>query len=204
MKDTIMLDLDGVIRHWSDVEVNNAERELGIAVGTLYSFASSQELSSLATIGAISHDEWCGRIRTALSSEYDENIAEQLVSAWYTASCEIDFTLLDKIKRLAPMSKLVLVTNATSRLTADLDKVNLLSRFDVVVNSSTIGVAKPDPKFFEKALALSESQAAHTVFVDDKLSNVHAASSLGIESFHHQSVVDTLEFIRKRFTSTAV
>ncbi|MFT4518131.1 MAG: putative hydrolase of the HAD superfamily [Halioglobus sp.] len=54
--------------------------------------------------------------------------------------------------------------------------------FDFVVDSCEVGVRKPDPRIFEKALAqLGEITAAETVFLDDFQPNVDAARALGLK-----------------------
>jgi epoxide hydrolase-like predicted phosphatase len=53
--------------------------------------------------------------------------------------------------------------------------------FEVIVDSSEVGVRKPDPRIFELALArLGGVEPAHALFLDDAPSNVAAAEKLGI------------------------
>ncbi len=53
--------------------------------------------------------------------------------------------------------------------------------FEVVIDSSEVGVRKPDPRIFELALAqLGGIAPHHTVFLDDYPGNVEAAVRLGI------------------------
>ena len=55
--------------------------------------------------------------------------------------------------------------------------------FDFVVDSSTVGVRKPDRRIFEIALEqLDGISAENTVFLDDYQANVDAARSLGMQS----------------------
>ena len=46
--------------------------------------------------------------------------------------------------------------------------------------SHEVGLRKPDPAIYRKALALSETRAEETVFVDDLQPNVDAAAKLGM------------------------
>jgi len=46
----------------------------------------------------------------------------------------------------------VLTTNATSRLTSDLNCLAVTDYFDRVVNSSEIGCIKPEPEYFLHAI----------------------------------------------------
>ncbi|NER84299.1 MAG: HAD family hydrolase [Leptolyngbya sp. SIO1D8] len=154
MKDTILIDFDGVIRHWSGTEVKDAEHRLGLDSGTLFSWAFSPPLLLPAITGIISHEEWSERVKAKLTHLYGEAISSQLISTWQAASWEINTDFLRDLKQLTSTFKLVLVTNATSRLDSDLSKAGLESAFDAVVNSSKIHVAKPELKFFEKARSL--------------------------------------------------
>jgi len=53
--------------------------------------------------------------------------------------------------------------------------------FDFVVDSSSVGVRKPDPRIFEMALAqLPDVSPAEVVFLDDYPANVDAARELGL------------------------
>ncbi|MEM7063468.1 MAG: HAD-IA family hydrolase [Cyanobacteria bacterium P01_B01_bin.77] len=200
LKDTILIDFDGVLRHWVGAEVDDAERALGLASGTLFSLAFSHELLFPAITGEVTHEQWHERVKSKLVQMHTDNVAGKLIKAWNEANWEIDFELLQGLKQLAPTCQYVLVTNATSRLDADLKKASLTSAFNVVVNSSKIGVAKPERLFFHQALSVAGSQACSSVLIDDSLENVNAAHSMGIESIHHQNVADTLEFIRKQCT----
>ena len=200
LKDTILIDFDRVLRHWVGSEINDAENELGLASGTLFSLAFSHELLLPAITGEVTHGQWHQRVRSKLAQIHNDNVASKLVKAWNEATWEIDFNMLQDLKRLAPTCQHVLVTNATSRLDADLKKTGLTSAFNVVVNSSKIGVAKPDLLFFRKALSVAGSQAFRSVFIDDNLDNVNAARSMGIDSIHHQDVFDTLEYIQRQCT----
>jgi 2-haloacid dehalogenase len=56
-----------------------------------------------------------------------------------------------------------------------------LERFDGLVISGKIGLAKPDPRIFSHLLETHGLAAADVVFVDDKAQNVEAARALGID-----------------------
>ena len=55
--------------------------------------------------------------------------------------------------------------------------------FDFVVDSSSVGFRKPDPRIFEIALGhLGELAPHEIVFLDDYQANVDAARSLGLQA----------------------
>lgn len=54
------------------------------------------------------------------------------------------------------------------------------SLFGVAVYSCEIGLAKPDPAYFEKAVAMIGAPAEQVLFVDDKQENVEGARTAGL------------------------
>jgi putative hydrolase of the HAD superfamily len=67
-----------------------------------------------------------------------------------------------------------------------------LSRFDVLVWSYQLGIAKPDPEIYFYALKKLGTQPAETLFVDDKAENVDAAIALGMKGL----IFSTVEKLR--------
>ena len=63
--------------------------------------------------------------------------------------------------------RLVVVSNANGTLRAHLDRLDMTSRFDVVLDSADEGVEKPDPRFFEIALEKSGARKETTIHVGD-------------------------------------
>jgi epoxide hydrolase-like predicted phosphatase len=53
--------------------------------------------------------------------------------------------------------------------------------FDVVVDSSEVGMRKPDPAIFQHTLDLLSAEAERSVFLDDFAGNIAAAGRLGIK-----------------------
>jgi epoxide hydrolase-like predicted phosphatase len=54
--------------------------------------------------------------------------------------------------------------------------------FSVVVDSSEVGMRKPDPRIYELTCELIGVEPAAAVFLDDNAENIAASTSLGIES----------------------
>jgi epoxide hydrolase-like predicted phosphatase len=65
--------------------------------------------------------------------------------------------------------------------------------FDFVVDSSSVGVRKPDPRIFEIALAhLEDIAPGEAVFLDDYQANVDAARKLGLQAITVGSDLDVV------------
>jgi putative hydrolase of the HAD superfamily len=63
--------------------------------------------------------------------------------------------------------RLVVVSNANGTLRRHMDRLDLSRRFDHVLDSADEGVEKPDPRFFEIALARSGAVRDTTIHVGD-------------------------------------
>jgi putative hydrolase of the HAD superfamily len=60
------------------------------------------------------------------------------------------------------------------------DIVDVMSRFHVVVESSKVGVRKPEPRFYEIACDLLAVEPADCVFLDDLGINLKPAKAMGM------------------------
>lgn len=200
MKDTILIDFDGVIRHWSNSEIEKAEELTDVGKGALLSVAFAPEFLSPAVHGEITHEEWVERVKNELENRYNHSAALELMSGWKKASWNTDKKLMKELRKVAPQCQLVLVTNATTKLAADIHVSDLDSELDIVVSSAQIGSAKPSLSFYQSALSMANTNAIKSIFIDDSLLNVEAAISLGIDSIQHLDNADTIKFVRQKCT----
>jgi putative hydrolase of the HAD superfamily len=60
------------------------------------------------------------------------------------------------------------------------DVADVMARFDHVVESSKVGVRKPEPEFYELACELLEVSPAECVFLDDLGINLKPAAAMGM------------------------
>ncbi|MCL3776881.1 MULTISPECIES: HAD-IA family hydrolase [unclassified Actinomyces] len=56
---------------------------------------------------------------------------------------------------------------------------------DLDAYSCTLGVAKPDPRYFETVLRLAGVSAHEALFVDDSAENIASARGVGLRVLHH-------------------
>ena len=63
--------------------------------------------------------------------------------------------------------------------------------FEAVVVSAEVGMMKPHPEIFQYVLQHHQLHADETVFIDDHLPNIEAASALGMHTIHFVDAEDT-------------
>ena len=59
---------------------------------------------------------------------------------------------------------------------------SVMARFDVVVESSKVGVRKPEPRFYELACGMLEVEPRDCVFLDDLGINLKPAAAMGMHT----------------------
>jgi HAD superfamily hydrolase (TIGR01509 family) len=84
---------------------------------------------------------------------------------------------------LATRSRLGVVSNFTGNLERCLAEVGLLELFDIVADSGAVGIAKPDPRLFEVALAgLGATPASAWMVGDNPAADLVPAGALGMKT----------------------
>ena len=68
----------------------------------------------------------------------------------------------------------------------------VLGLFDAVIESSRVGVRKPDPRFYEMACAMLEIEPSEAVFLDDLGINLKPARAMGMRTIKVVSPADAL------------
>ncbi|MFN8660990.1 MAG: HAD-IA family hydrolase [Thermomicrobiales bacterium] len=186
----LLCDLDGVVRLWPAHIVANAEDAAGLPRGSVHATAFAADLLPLAVTGRISDEVWRAEVTDRLRAAHPEADARGAVAGWSASPGVINQPVLDLLRqRRVPLA---LVTNATTRLPADLAALGLASEFDHIINSSRIRIAKPERGIFEAALQGLDLAATQVLFVDDDARHVAAAAELGMRSYQFQGDVTEL------------
>lgn len=179
--ETLLIDLDGVLRHWrcSDIDIESA---FGLPAGAIRAAAFDPAIVWPAITGEITDAEWRMRTADRLERQHRIDSAAEAVRQWSSFPGAVDQQVLSLVADCRRALKVVLVTNATSRLVHDLRELSLLDRFDAIVSSAEVGVAKPAAEIFHHALRRVGALPEDAIFVDDTPAHVLAAESLGITS----------------------
>jgi putative hydrolase of the HAD superfamily len=191
----ILTDLDGVIRHWSSDAIHEKEIEGGFEPGFLYAICFEENLLLQVVTGKILDEDWRIRVQTQLAKSAHASFAKEMVALWTNAEVQIDKTIIEIYRDHFPRTKVILATNATSRLNQDLKKHGLENLFDGILNSSELGVAKPAHSFYNQALSIFGVGSDEVIYVDDSIKNVQSAQKLGIRSHCYQNHAQLVEFL---------
>lgn len=182
----LFTDFDGVIRIWDTQQITAAEREAGLPPGSFWPVAFAPELLSQAVTGKLADEEWREEGGRRLQQLYPGADVPRAIRMWTEMEGGRDEEVLELLRicrRRVPVS---LISNATSRLSSDLERMGLASEFDYIFNTSELGVAKPDPEVFRIITERVGVAPENSFFIDDRPDNVKAATRVGLHVHLHE------------------
>jgi putative hydrolase of the HAD superfamily len=119
-------------------------------------------------------------------------------AAVWSSHFTVHQAVLPLVESLIGRVKLLVVSNTNAdHIEAVRPRLPLLDRFDGLVFSHEVGVAKPAPGIFQEALRRAGTPAHRAVFFDDVPAYVEAARALGL---HAEVFTDAPTFRRQLAT----
>ena len=194
MVSVLIVDLDGVLRLWGAELVTQTEQRHGLAIGSIHAAAFDPVLLHPAVTGRVSDEEWRAQVAQRLSVEHGVDAADA-VADWSRPCGRVDSTVLHLLRQQRQQRHIAVLTNATTRLHADLAVLGLASEVDAIFSSAELGVAKPHPDVFRRTCASLGVAPASCAFVDDSPENVHAAAALGMSGHLYRTPQDLSAFL---------
>jgi putative hydrolase of the HAD superfamily len=96
-------------------------------------------------------------------------------------SGELRPEMVEAVRRCSERLTTALLTNNVAGMDARADHPeNVLTYFDEIIESSKVGVRKPDPRFYELACERLGIEPAEAVFLDDLGVNLKPARAMGM------------------------
>lgn len=186
----IILDLGGVILNIDYQLTINAFKSLG-ASGTdeLFMHIEEHDLVSRYETGQLSTTDFRQLLQSQLQIKTDDQVFDQ---AWNAMLVDLPKERLAYILQLKKKYNLFLFSN-TNEL--HLIKFNQICReaygiysfddyFNKMYYSHTLGYRKPDPQGFHTIITENNLSIFETLFVDDSLTNIEGARSMGLNAHH--------------------
>jgi FMN phosphatase YigB (HAD superfamily) len=107
----------------------------------------------------------------------------------------LNSALAQFLVNLRPRYKVAILSNGGSREAMN-RKFRLNELVDLQVFDGEEGVAKPDPRIYQRTLTRLGVQPEESVFVDDTESNINVAQRLGIHAIHFKSTTQAITEIQ--------
>ncbi len=196
---TVIFDFGGVLVQMVDDQPRlELANELGVSLAKLDDLVFSSESARKASRGEIKVSEHWEAVRVVLGI-HPEDMAGFLERYW--SSDDINWALLDFIRRLHPRYKVGLLSNAWDDLRQILhQKWNIDGLFDELIISAEVKMVKPEPRIFHLAVERMGVQPSETLFVDDYQENIVAARDQGLNAILYrdatQAIVEIKGFLK--------
>lgn len=170
----VLLDLDGVIRHFDADHLAAVEQHNNLPPGTLQAAAFEPVLAEQVVTGKMSFDDWVHRVGEIVGSQ-------RAAEAWLHEVGRIDWDLVSIVDDLrAAGTTVAVLTNGTDTVQRELDELGVTSHFDAIYNSAFIGYAKPDRRCFEHVCGELGVAPEQVFFTDDTEKKLSGAIELGM------------------------
>lgn len=170
----LVLDLDGVVRHFDDEFEATLARNAGLEPGSIAAAAYEEQLLHAVTTGAMTKAQWIERVGIAIGHP-------EAALGWGDSPVTVDdevLAIVDEVR--ATGVPVVILTNGTDTVPAELDALDLTRRFDRIFNSAEIGHAKPDTRAFAHVCAALDLTPERVAFTDDSPAKLAGATELGL------------------------
>lgn len=189
----VLFDFGGVISASPFDAFNRYERECGLPEGLIRRLnATDPHTNAWARLerNEVGIEEFCRRFEAEARAAGHELSGQRVLDALNGA---IRPEMVEAVRRCGERLKTACLTNNIVRddgVSRGHD--DIMALFDVVIESSKIGVRKPDPRFYEIACAELAVAADQCVFLDDLGINLKPARALGMRTIKVETSTQAL------------
>ena len=187
----VLLDLDGVVRHFDDDLLDRIALEHGLTVDQMVTAAFETDDYRSVVTGGLSRKQWVIEVGELLGNP--EAAAEWLADRGVPDPRML--AIVEELKRRG--LDVAVLTNGTEALDIELRKLDLIDRFDVIFNTAEIGYAKPDERAFRHVCERLDVDPSAVFFTDDLQLNVDAATAMGMTTHYFDGVDGFLEALTR-------
>ncbi|GAA1883748.1 HAD-IA family hydrolase [Asanoa iriomotensis] len=178
--DTIVCDVGGVLITFAPDRCAEIESRYGVPDGVLLRTLLKTPSARSAAIGRIDQDEW---FREAAAV-----VGAPAVEEWLAYRGELNEPVVEILTAARRAGvRVLLLSNATTRLWNDLDHHGIRDLAERVFCSADIGYAKPDPHAYQFVADAAATVSDRTLFIDDTASWVEAGRSIGWRGYVYGS-----------------
>jgi len=187
----IIWDFGGVLQRTEDYGPRQQlAKRLGITSRELEYRIFASDSSVQAQLGKINSDQHWENIRLHFNLPVEE-MPGVIASFW--AGDQLDYELVDIIRRLRGRYRTAMLSNAWKNLRSLMTNYWYISdAFDAIVISAEVSLMKPDPQIFRLVLEKVDAAPQKAVLIDDFKENIEAARRLGLNTIHFQNRTQAL------------
>jgi putative hydrolase of the HAD superfamily len=182
--EAVLFDFGGVILTSPFEAFNQYEREAGVPEGLLRGLnATNGDTNAWALLerSEVSLEEFCALYEAEAEAAGHRIDARKVLEA---LAGDLRPEMVEAVRRCSAKLKTACLTNnfvtAPGHVDREQQMADVMALFHVIVESSKVGVRKPDPRFYEMACNMLEVEPAACVFLDDLGINLKPARAMGM------------------------
>ena len=189
----IFFDFGGVVARLDRALLAAFEARHGLPEGSFIKALYTIPEWKAAELGEETEEAWLEAARRKLDELAGRPLPDFLEErSWMWRRLDRDVVSL--IERLGVRYDVGLLSNATLRLEDELRGYHKIDGlFKVIVNSSRVGMAKPDARIYHLAAEWIGAAPSACVHIDDLPHNVEGAREAGFQGIHHNGDYPALE-----------
>jgi epoxide hydrolase-like predicted phosphatase len=176
----VAFDMGGVLTHTALGGLEDYAAALHLRPGSLSRFFRGDARMASLEVGEITAREFFKYVCVEAESAYGCRIDIQRLAAAAGRGQELNPDMIDLVAEVHRRCATALLTNNIAE--AEWRATFPFELFDVVVDSSEVGVRKPDRRIYEELLVRLGRPADEVVFIDDFEENLGPAADLGIRT----------------------
>jgi putative hydrolase of the HAD superfamily len=184
MIEAVLFDFGGVVLSSPFEAFSKYEAEVGVPDGLLRGLNATnpdQNAWALLERSEVTIEEFCSLYEAEAAAAGHAIDARRVLEA---LQGELRPEMVEAVRRCASRLKTACLTNNFVTSPGHVDRegqmAEVMALFHVVVESSKVGVRKPDPRFYEMACELLDVKPEACVFLDDLGINLKPAKALGM------------------------
>ncbi|MEU5425807.1 HAD-IA family hydrolase [Streptomyces olivoreticuli] len=183
--DGVLVDMNGLFRHWHNTGARDSERLAGLSEGTIARYAYDHPAYRLARVGILTDQQWATNVTERLTHDYGPAVKNAL-GPWRADRGVPDPAMISLLAQLRQHVPVGVLSNCTDALRNDLAHHGIT--FDHVFPSAELGVDKPSPLAYQHAAQRMGIRPARLAYFDDEPTFVLAAQTVGLRAHHFDGI----------------
>lgn len=181
----VLFDIGRVLVNWRDAWLYHVVSEKFDAQEKILTGECEKEIVNLHT-GKISENEFWRKIGKKVNSSELQKVKKSLIYDTFKDKAKLNNSILKMVKKIQENKiKVGVLSNLEKTTHTILEEFGLLDSFEFQFYSHKIGFAKPDRRIFKYVLGNVPFKSSEIFFIDDKISNVQVANSIGIKGIKY-------------------
>ncbi|WP_433598223.1 HAD family hydrolase [Nocardia sp. CA-135953] len=180
----VVFDMGGVLTEDPFIACDEYARELGLPESTFSDLLRDSPGFQAVETGASTMRDFLKTTCVDVQAGFDAKVDIRRLAAAMAAGQRVRPEMVELVRELADAgTRLGLLTNNVREARSWWNSGVLpIDAFEVIVDSSEVGVRKPDPRIFAALLQRLNLSAGPVLFVDDTPANVMAAIEVGLSA----------------------